>query len=297
MKILKYSLLIITIITCSVKSYGQLNPMGSMYYLNPYLANPAMAGIEKGWELNGAYKAQWTAIENAPAMQAITATYGSENKKVGFGINLYNEGAGVIRRTSGKLTYAFHLPLNSEDNFIDFGLSAGITDEWVDFNKVRGDITDPSLYNFNQRKVYFDGDFGVAYRKRNLTVQGVMPNLKLLFDRDLKRQVADRYFYMVSVGYKFINDENSALSSWEPRVAYRGVQNYKDIVDIGVNTQFFGNKLLLSGIYHTTNSVTIGAGTTFKNQLSVLCQYTSNTSDLGSYSNSEFEIGLKYNFR
>lgn len=145
--------------------------MGSMYYLNPYLASPALAGTEKGWELNGAYKAQWTAIEHAPAMQAITATYGSESKKVGFGINLYKEGAGVILRSSAKATYAYHLPLNTEESFLDFGLSAGVMDEWIDFNRVRGDLTDPSLYNFNQRKVYFDGDFGVAFRNKNWTVQ------------------------------------------------------------------------------------------------------------------------------
>lgn len=124
-----------------------------------------------------------------------------------------------------------------------------------------------------------------------------MPNLKLLFDRDLKRQVADRYVFMASAGYKFINAETAALSTWEPRVTSRNVQNYKDIVDVGINTEFFEKKLLLSGIYHTTNSVTAGAGTNYKNRLNILCFYTSNTSDLGSYSNSEFEIGIKYNFR
>jgi len=248
--------------------------------------------------LNGAYKAQWTAIENAPSMQAITAAYGSKSKKVGIGINLFNDKAGVVQNTSVKLTYAFHLPLNEGDNFLDFGISAGIADEWIDFDKVRGDYSDQSLYNFNQRKMYFDGDFGVAYRTEHLTVQASLPNLKRLLDRDLERNLADRSIYMAALAYKFINKSGlNALHIIEPRVTYRGVENYKDIIDAGANLEFFGNKLLMSGMYHSTNSVTIGAGTTYKNKLTILTQYTTNTADLQGYSNGEFEIALKYNFR
>ncbi|RNL53271.1 PorP/SprF family type IX secretion system membrane protein [Pedobacter jejuensis] len=295
MKSTKYIVLAIGMLLLS-KAYGQLNPMGSMYYQNQYLANPAMVGVEQGWELNGSYKAQWTAINGAPSMQGVTATYGAENNKVGIGLNFYNESAGVIRRTSIKGTYAYHVALNNKSSFIDFGLSAGVMDEWIDYNEVIGDLGDVSLYNFNQRKLYFDGDFGAAFRTSHLTVQGSLPNLKRLFDRDLQRAVADRFLYMGSVSYKIYNNQG-AVSVIEPKLMYRGVENYKDIFDLGTQVEFWGNKLIMNGMYHSTNSVTIGAGTVYKNQLSILCQYTTNTSDLQSYSNGEFEIGLKYNFR
>jgi len=294
---IKYIIAIVIALITTSNAFSQLNPMGSMYYLNPYLANPAFAGIEQGWELNGSYKAQWTAIDGAPSMQSVSATYGTPNKKVGLGLSFYNESASVIRRTSFKGSYAYHLPLNNQTSFIDFGLSVGIMDEWIDFAKVRGDLSDQSLYNFNERKIYFDGDFGITFRNKNLTIQGALPNLKRLLDKDIRRNVTDRSLYMASIGYKFINNNGSALASVEPRVAYRGVENYKDILDVGINTQFFGNNLLLSGIYHSTNSVTFGAGTTYKNKLSILCQYTTNTKDLQTYSNGEFEIALKYNFK
>lgn len=292
----KIIVLIALLVIIGKTGYSQLNPMGSTYFQNPYLLNPAMAGVEEGWELNGSYKAQWTAINGAPAMEAITAAYGTRNKKVGLGLNFFNDRAGVIARTSFKATYAYHLQLNKETSYIDFGLSAGVMDEWVDFNKVVGDISDRSLYNFNQRSVYFDGDFGIAFRNKNLTVQGSLPNLKRFLDRDEQRSVADRFLYMGAVGYKFLN-ENSVLNSVEPMVMYRGVENYKDILDAGVNLQFFGKNLLMSGVYHSTNSVTVGAGTTYKNKLTILTQYTTNTSDLQNYSNGEVEISLKYNFR
>jgi len=293
---IKYIFITLAIIF-SAKTYGQLNPLGSTYYFNPYLANPAFAGVGVGWELSGSYKGQWSAIEGAPNMQGVTAVYGAENKKVGFGINFYNETAGVVRQTSIKASYAYHLQISNGESFLDFGLSAGLMDEWIDFNKVRGNVSDISLRNFNDRKLYFDGDFGLAFRNKHLTIQGVMPNLKRLLDRDLARNVADRHLFMASVGYKFMPDNESALASWEPRISYRGVENYKDILDLGLELNFFGNKLNLSSIYHTTNSVTVGAGTIYKNRLSILCQYTTNTSDMQGYSNGEAEIALKYTFR
>lgn len=278
-----------------IDARAQLNPLGSQYYQNQYLANPAMAGMTSGFELGAAYKAQWTAIDGTPSMQSITGTYGSKNNKVGVGLNFYNETAGVIRRTSLKASYAYHLQLNNPNNFIDFGLSAGLMNERIDGYKVKGDLTDISLANFNDRKIYFDGDFGFAVRSNGLTLQGALPNLKRFFRKDVLREVVDRSLYMGALSYLIQMDNGN--SNIEPKVAYRGIQNYKDILDVGANLKFYHDKLIFTGLYHSTNSVTIGAGTLYKNQLSISAQYTTNTSDLQTYSNGEFEVGLKYSFK
>ena len=290
-------ILIISLLFIMVqKGYSQLNPMGSIYYQNQYLANPAMAGTEQGWELNAAYKAQWVSIDGAPKMQAISAAYGSQNKKVGFGVLLYNDVAGVVKRTSLKASYAFHMPLNNEKTFIDFGLSVGFMDESVDNGRVVGDPGDGSIANFDERKLYLDADFGAALRAGGFTLQGAVPNLKRFLKRDVQRNVVDRSLFIASMSYKFLNKEGK-LTSIEPKVAYRTIENYKSILDVGANFQFNGDKLLLSGVYHSSGSITFGAGTTYRNKLGILAQYTTNTTDLRGYANGEFEIALKYNFR
>lgn len=291
-KILSIFLLCVLVQT----GYSQLNPMGSIYYHNQYLANPAMAGEQKGWELNAAYKAQWGIIDGAPRMQALSAAYGSENKKVGFGLLLYNDIAGVIQRTSVKATYAYHMPLNNETTFIDFGLSAGLMNEFVDRSKVIGDLSDVSINNFNDRKMYLDADFGIAFRSNSLTFQAALPNLKRFLDRDIIRNVADRSLFITSLSYKFLNEEGK-LTSVEPKVAYRKVENYKSLIDAGVNFLFNQDKLSLNGMYHSSGSITFGAGTTYRQKLGILAQYTTNTTDLQGYANGEFEVALKYNFR
>ncbi len=296
MKTLKYIILAFGLFFIGKTSFAQLNPMGSAYYQNQYLLNPALAGTETGWELNGAYKAQWTAITGAPSMQAFTATYGSESKKAGFGLFAFNDKAGSVKTINLKATYAYHLPLNNNGATLDFGLSAGVMDEWIDRSEVIGDLTDVAIGNFNDRKLYLDADFGLALRTKNLTLQGALPNMKRVLKRDAERNVVDRSLYMAALSYKFLN-ENVGLTSIEPKVAFRGMDNFKNILDAGVNFQFNGDKLMLSGVYHTTNSVTFGAGTTYMKKLAILAQYTTNTSDLQGYSNGEFELALKYNFR
>lgn len=290
-------IIIIALLLFIVKvGYSQLNPMGSIYYHNQYVANPAMAGMVQGWELNAAFKAQWTVIENGISMQTVSATHGSNNNKVGFGLLLYNDKAGVVQRTSVKATYAYHLPLNKETSFIDFGLSGGIMDENINMSEVIGDLTDVQLGNFNDRKLYLDVDFGLAFRTKGLTIQGTLPNLKRYLGKDVLRNVVDQSLSIASISYKF-TPKDGGLNSIEPKLVYRTVENYKDIIDFGTNFVFSDSKFLLSGIYHSTGSITFGAGTVFKQKFSILAQYTTNTKDLGSYSNGEAEIGLKYNFR
>ncbi|WP_316805662.1 PorP/SprF family type IX secretion system membrane protein [Pedobacter nototheniae] len=293
---IKRFFLLPVLVLLSASAYSQLNPMGSMYYQNQYLSNPAMAGLESGFELNGGYKAQWTNVEGSPTIQTVTAAYGTENKKVGLGLSFYNDKAGLIQRTSVKGTYAYHLPLNNGNSFLDFGLSAGVTNEWIDFSLFKGNMGDQAFNNFNDRKLYFDGDFGLAFRNERITLQAALPNLKRFFNRDVERNMIDQSLYFAAASYRFINT-SGALAIVEPKISYRGIKNYKGIFDLGINTQFWGDNLILNGIYHTTNSVTIGAGTTFKKQLSLLLMYTTNTGDVQNYSNGEFEVGLKYNFR
>jgi type IX secretion system PorP/SprF family membrane protein len=292
MKTIQYIIIIIGLLLTG-KGYSQLNPMASTYFQNGYLANPAMAGTGKGWELSGAYKVQWTAIDGAPSMQVLTATYGIPDRKVGLGLNFYNESAGVIRRTTVKGTYAYHLPLNDNGSFLDFGISSNIINEWIDFNKVVGEPGDGGLIQFSTRPLYIEGDFGMSYRNERLTVQGSLSNVKRMINKDLRTDIIDRSSYMGAVSYKFF----TPTLTIESKAMYRGIENYKGILDIGAQVQCYRDKLMLSGLYHSTNSITFGVGTFYQNQLRILCFYTTGTSDLQKYSNGEFEMALQYQFK
>ena len=168
--------------------------------------------------------------------------------------------------------------------------------EFINMSEVIGDLTDINLGNFNDRKLYLDVDFGMAFRAQGLTIQAALPNLKRYLGKDVQRNLVDQSISISSIAYQFKTREGR-LNSIEPKFVYRNVENFKDIFDFGTNFVFNESRFLLSGVYHSTGSVTFGAGTNYKGKFTILAQYTTNNTDLGSYSNGEAEIALKYNFK
>jgi type IX secretion system PorP/SprF family membrane protein len=146
-----------------------LEPSGTQYFQNQYLSNPAMAGIEKGLHLNAAYRKQWSGIDGAPVTKFFTAD-GAMGNRVGAGLNIFNDVAGLINRTRIGLTYAYHLPLSDADHQLHFGLSLALNVQRIDYKNVNGDATDPSVSAFNRRDDYFEGEYGMAYTDTKLTL-------------------------------------------------------------------------------------------------------------------------------
>jgi len=83
-----------------------------------------------------------------------------------------------LQRTKAVATYAYHLPLNGENQKLNFGASVGIMKEQVDYSGVNGDISDPNITQFNNKGSLFDGDFGVAYTSNKLSVEAAIPNIR-----------------------------------------------------------------------------------------------------------------------
>ena len=271
------------------KVKAQLNPLSAQYFLNQYQVNPAYAGLEDGLNINLNYRKQWSNIPGSPSTQGVTADY--KMNKVGLGINVYNEKAGSLQRTKAMATYAYHLQLNNDSQKLNFGASVGILDERVDYSAVNGDITDPSISQFNNRGALFDGDFGVAYTSNTINIEGAIPNIRSFIKQEDENNV-DRSQFYAAARYK-INTGNGANAMLiEPKIAYRGIKGYDNIFDGGANLTF-SNKVFLMGMYHSTNSASFGAGINYKNSLSFMGFYTTETSAPQGSANGTFEISLK----
>ena len=285
-----FSLLITAIIFISSNEVkAQLNPLSSQYFLNQYQVNPAYAGLNDGLNVNLNYRKQWSNIPGSPSTQNITADY--KINKVGLGVNVYNEKAGSLQRTKAMVSYAYHLPLNNDNQKLNFGASIGILDERVDFSRINGDMTDPSLAQFNNKGSIFEGDFGVAYTSNTLNIEGAIPNIRSFIKQENDNNV-DRSQFYAAASYKINSGtgENSVLI--EPKVAFRGIKGYDNIFDAGANVTF-AEKLFLMGMYHSTNSASFGAGINYKNSLSFMGFYTTETSALQGSASGTFEISVK----
>jgi type IX secretion system PorP/SprF family membrane protein len=273
------------------KVHAQLNPLTAQYFANPYLSNPAMAGSEKGLEINLHFSRQTGNAPGSPVYQSFTAAYGS-GKNVGLGLNVVNDKSGLFNRTRVMGTYTYHLPLGN-DQRLSFGLSLGVMNERLISEDIIGDIYDPAIRYFNDREFSIDGDFGIAYHGKQLSLQGAVPNLKSFLRNDGDFEAADRPLFYTAVSYKFNLENVPGLTAVEPKFCYRGIRSYDNIWDAGANITLADNWLNVMLMYHSTENVTFGLGVNYKSKAVVSLMFTTGTATQKVYSNAEFELGLK----
>ncbi|RAJ75024.1 type IX secretion system PorP/SprF family membrane protein [Chitinophaga dinghuensis] len=271
------------------KGTAPLQPLASQYFQNQYLANPAFAGIDTGLHINLSYRGQWSDVPGSPVTKAGTADYYVGNR-VGAGLNVFNDKAGLINRTKVALTYAYHLPLNaSGKDMLHFGLSLGINAERLDKSAIIGETNDPTIGGFNRRDNYFEVDYGMAYTNHNLTLQAAVPNIMNYLRKDENKTV-DMTTVYAAASYKI--ELSDAVPYIEPKVCFRGVRGYDNLVDIGANVVFLQKYLNVFGMYHTSKNFTVGAGLNYKSIAGFQVMYTTQTAGLKNYTSGALEIGL-----
>lgn len=269
-------------------AFAQVTYLGAQFYENQYVGNPAMSGIIEGVVLNLAYRSQWRTMPGSPVTQSFTAEYGKD--RVGTGINIYNDKAGLLGWFRAVGTYSYHLPLDDEHQKIHFGISLGVSNSTFDNNNVKGEQPDQLLDN--KRKPYMVGDFGMAYTNEKLTLQAALPNMKKYFEKD-ERGVIDRATFLMSMSYKVALQSDDVYL--EPRFGYRGAKGIDNILDIGSSINFRNGFLTAMGMYHSNKSFTLGFGFKLEDRYSINGYYTNQWTELSTSLGGNFEIGVRAN--
>ena len=273
-----------------LSSKAQLNPLSSQYYTNQYLINPAFAGAGQGLKVNGAYRKLWSNVPGSPLTQNLTADYGFG--RVGLGLTVNNESAGLQRQTRVVGSYAYHLPLSGDNQQLHFGVSLGFMSQRLENADIYGNPSDPMVGQYNDRKTYLDGDFGVSYTSDHLNIQASIPNLKSVLKKDVIK-LADVATFYTAVSYRILLSEGAEGVDAEPKVAYRGVKGFDNIWDAGAQIGIADRQAFLLGMYHSTKNATFGLGMDYKRQYLISATYTTQTSALSNYTNGSFELNLR----
>jgi type IX secretion system PorP/SprF family membrane protein len=281
---------LIVMLLISINIHAQVNQFESMYYTNPYLANPSLAGYNSGLEINLAYRKQYNQIPGSPVNQSITLQNRFKDSKAGLGLNLNFMNSGLINTTRIMATYAYHLPV-SDQGEIHFGLSLGLYQNYLNNSAIIGDINDPLINRFKENKGQIDSDFGIAYTNDNLTLEGAIINLRnnIATDPNLKTGVNYGTFY-TAMAYKINIKENIVT---EPKLALRGVKGFTNIIDAGLNTTIL-NQFNVLTIYHSTKSASFGFGYKYKSKLLINAWYGANNGQTKNFGNGDFELGINY---
>ena len=291
-KFLYASFLAVALTATATCCNAQLDPNQSVYFQNRYLINPAMAGFDKGFNVNLGYQQQWFSFPGGPKSQLLTAEYQATDK-VGLGLNIIDNQEGFFRQTRIMGTYAYHVPLNGEHQKLNFGLSVGINDTRINYSSVIGDLTDPELLQYNNRKPFVDGDAGVSYTSDHLFAEIALPNMNTnIFNRDGQNQDIDRTVFFTAISYKINFNNDITAFSLEPLAAYRQIKGYTSIFDAGVNLKMTEYYLDLQGVYHSNHD--FGVGVVFNQPAYALSfNYNLFTGAITNYTSGDFELGIK----
>jgi type IX secretion system PorP/SprF family membrane protein len=285
-KIVVIIALLLAGITITNQSAAQQDPFGASYFLNQYLANPAMVGGDNKVKAGVGYRRQWAGISNSPYSLYATGEY-SSGDKINLGISLYNDRAGMLNTSMAMATYAYYLPVTSTGGRVHLGISAGAVNRRIDTKNFNGDPGDVLLTDGNNFQ--FDGGIGVAYTDKRITVQASFPNMVTYFKKE-NEDLVNRPTFFAAASYKLaFNDGDLTV---EPKAAFRGMQGFDNIIDAGANIAL--KQVNVFGIYHSSKNITAGAGLKIADKLVINAIYTSAGAAIREYIDGNFEVGLSF---
>lgn len=154
-------------------SAQQLPKVYNQFFMNPYIYNPAYAGVEGHSVVFVTYKNQWAGINGSPTLY--NANFHVPLKGgLALGAMAYSEQAGPYDQSGGKITGGYLISIDRE-HFLRFGMSLGAGTNTLNFDEVEpNDITFNSLVN---NPSFLIGDVGFAYHFGHFNIGVALPQL------------------------------------------------------------------------------------------------------------------------
>lgn len=300
---MKKIFIIATLSTLSFACLAQQESQYSQYFLNNYIVNPAVAGVDDFTEIKLSARTQWVGLADAPKTAYVSATTPLDKMHARMGRLRKQEGhsaigGSVMAQNTGPLSlysaygsYAYHLPLSGGFMFSS-GAALGVKQFSVDQNRLNfGDQTgDKVTGSLTQTKP--DATIGFfLYNKRyyaGVSAAQIFRNkLKL---GDVGGAYLNRH-YFISTGYRF-----ALTYDWDftPSTMIKYVQNAP--VQVDINAKFkYQNLFWVGGSYRKLDSFSAFAGVIINDIVEVGYCYDLTTSALKqfSYGSHEILIGLR----
>lgn len=263
----------------------------NQFYMNPYLYNPAYAGVEGHSVLFLMYHQQWTNIENAPRM--IHASFHTPLRGgIGIGAAAFNYNQGLLDRSVGKVSASYLITLDRK-HYLRFGMSVGAGTQAVNFSEL-DDPTDPAFTNLGNNTSFMVADFGATYHFDHFNIGFSLPNL-VSYDLFTPESFApvrvtptdNMIFKMNYRGH--INDDIAI----EPHLLYRYSKFLPDQYEATVIFHLY-HVVWAGATYRQDNNIVATIGTKLKERFAIGYAYEMGNTDLTGFLGPTHEIHLGF---
>ena len=266
---------IIILLTATYIVNAQHFPKFSQYELNKNLINPA-AITDKNMNVNLLSGNQRTGFEDAPATMGVNAFM--KYNKMGFGLFVLNDRAGVFNQNIIHLNYTYELKISDDIN-MQFGLSGGIDIYKIRYNDLNlYHSNDPILSTDAKSAVLPDFNFGVLFSNIDEKTEWAFSSLKrddplfyagisvqhllgVLTTNEVTKNSSylSRHFNLIGGFMHPIGDsfqmEETLLLKYVPNASFQA--------DIGFRI-FYQNTFWAGLSYRTLNDIVIKTGLAYK---------------------------------
>ncbi len=277
-------------------SVGQHSPLTSQYMFNGLLINPAYAGSRDALAVNLTYRHQWVGFDGAPTTQLVSVHSPIKARKIGLGIQVYNDRIGVSRETGVMTNYAYRIPF--QKGKLQFGLGAGISSLQADWTQVALQDRSDVVFSTNSRgtiRPNFSG--GVFYYKKAYYVGASMPFM-LAHTYDPANSTwglatrKEQYQPMVTGGYVIKLNKTFKLKP-STLVRYQVASG----VQADINANLIINDKIWAGVSYRSEDAIVGMFEVLPTpQWRLGYAYDMGISKLTPYNSGTHELMLQYEF-
>ncbi len=272
---------------------GQQIQVSSLYNMNKYEINPAVAGTEKGIPLALSYRKAWMGIEGSPTEQRL-----SGHMKIlpgmGLGVRLFNGTQGPLRKTGMEATYAYHIPIDRNDSKISFGLSGIFYQYYLDKQSLEVEDPDDLALLGEEQKFLPDAAFGVYYSHHDYYVGASVYQLfqgRVRFDAsDIADNRQIRHYFFTG-GYNVYINNNFTL---EPSLLFKFIESGLWQTDINMSVRYM-QSVFFGLSYRSGNAMVIQLGYQ-GSKINIGYAYDLSLSDINTISTGSHEILFIYRF-
>jgi type IX secretion system PorP/SprF family membrane protein len=294
----KYFLLLFTCVLIGQLQSQQL-PNYTLFMMNPFIYNPALAGTANYWQIRSNHRFQWLGFEDAPITNSISA-YGPHKKKnMGYGGSIYNDVTGPISRTGGYGAYGYNVAVSSTGMRLSMGLTLGFMQYKIDGTKVKMQETDVALPEAVVSRVIPDASVGIyAYSTNyyfgfaaNQLLNNAVTKKTEIPTGTIGANKLKSHFYLMG-GYIFeINRE------WdiEPGMVLSKMVPAPFQLELYCKGIF--NNILWGGLsFRTQDAVSLAFGYTYEKKIFVGYTVDISVNELRKYTYGSHEIFIGFNF-
>lgn len=267
-------------------STAQQSQVYNQFFMNPYIYNPAYAGVDGHPVLFAMYKQQWVKIPEGPRL--IHASYHAPLRGgTGIGVAIFRDAQGPLNSTAFKASGSYLINLDRK-HFLRLGMSFGLGSNQLTLPEDA--INDPAFQGENS--MYLVGDFGASYHFGHFNAGFALPKLFSSEVATEKKLVPPKVKPIDNILFKmnYRGHINHAIAI-EPHVIYRfssivpSQYEFTTIVHVK-------HIMWLGGTYRQDAGLVGLVGVKFKNKIAIGGAFELGNENYGKLTGPSFEIHM-----